>query len=202
MITVGINPEGSPVIHTGLASAGEIRSIDLDSGQTEFTTNEVEITIPYKDEDNDNRVDVIGILGKKLVCYTYNTARSEWEKIENSEVDTTDKAVTVKVNHFSYYGLFVPIAINLDNAHVYPNPYKPSKGHTKIWFADLTGHTRVRVFNVAGELVYDDELDTPIGELGWEVQNNNGEPIASGVYIYLLTNDANSKKKGKLAIIR
>ena len=100
------------------------------------------------------------------------------------------------------YGVFGVAAINLENAHVYPNSYKSSAGHTNIKFADLTSHTKVQIFNIIGELVYEDEKDTPFGELVWDVKNSIGEPIASGVYIYMITNNNGQTKKGKLAIIR
>ena len=100
------------------------------------------------------------------------------------------------------YGVFGVAAINLDNAHVYPNSYKPSAGHTNITFADLTSHAKIQIFNIIGELVYEDEKDTPTGELTWDVKNNKAENIASGVYMYMITNNAGQVKKGKLAIIR
>ena len=91
---------------------------------------------------------------------------------------------------------------DLSKVHCYPNPYKPSKGHTKITFSQLTTHTKLKIFNIAGELVYQDEQDTPNGELPWDVVNNNSEKLASGVYIYLIQDNSGSKAKGKFAVIR
>lgn len=102
--------------------------------------------------------------------------------------------------------LSVAMASKLENdltkAHVYPNPYKPSSGHKKITFARLTAHTKLKIFNIAGELVYDKEEDTPQGELPWDVVNDSGEKLASGVYIYLIMNNNGHKAKGKFAVIR
>jgi len=93
---------------------------------------------------------------------------------------------------------------DLKKAHCYPNPYKPNSGlgHRKITFARLTSYTKLRVYNVAGELVYKTECDTPSGELVWDVKNKNGEDIASGVYIYLLADKLEDKAKGKFSVIR
>ena len=93
---------------------------------------------------------------------------------------------------------------DLTKAHCYPNPYKPNSGlgHTKITFSRLTMHTKLRVYNVAGELVYDTEGDSPSGELVWTVKNKSGEDIASGAYIYLLADEFGHKAKGKVAVIR
>ncbi|MFH1541312.1 MAG: T9SS type A sorting domain-containing protein [Elusimicrobiota bacterium] len=102
---------------------------------------------------------------------------------------------------------------DLTKAHCYPNPFKPSLGHTKITFANLTSHTKVKVFNIAGKLVYENEDDTLNGELVWNASDNDGDPLASGLYIYIITgrtdssqvsvaNSQNHKKSGKIAIIR
>jgi hypothetical protein len=93
---------------------------------------------------------------------------------------------------------------DLSKAHCYPNPYKPNSGlgHTKITFSRLTSHTKLKVFNIVGELVYEKEEDTPSGELSWDVVNNNGEKLASGVYIYLITDNSGNKAKGKFAVIK
>ena len=36
----------------------------------------------------------------------------------------------------------------------------------------------------------------------WDVKNNFYEPVASGVYIYFLTDDTREKKTGKIVVIR
>jgi len=36
----------------------------------------------------------------------------------------------------------------------------------------------------------------------WDVKNNFGEQVASGVYIYFLTDDTKEKKIGKIVIIK
>jgi len=96
------------------------------------------------------------------------------------------------------------LAGDYTNAHCYPNPFKPNSGlgHGKITFTRLTSHSKLRIYNIAGELVYDTETDTPIGELAWNVKNNGGENVASGVYIYVLSNDLGHQKIGKLAVVR
>jgi len=99
------------------------------------------------------------------------------------------------------------LASNLVNAHVYPNPYKPNSNDgrfnaTSITFSQLTSHVKIRVYDIAGELVYNTEQDTPNGTLQWDVTNNRGSKLASGVYIYLVTDNNNNKAKGKFAVIK
>ena len=93
---------------------------------------------------------------------------------------------------------------DLENAHCYPNPYKPNSGmgHMNITFSHVTSHIQVKIFSVAGELVYSTEADTPTGELAWDVVNNYGQKLASGVFVYLITDNKGHKKIGKFAVIR
>ena len=101
-------------------------------------------------------------------------------------------------------GTFSKLENDLEKAHVYPNPYKPNSGlgHTRITFSHVTSHIQLKIFNIAGELVYDTEADTPTGELAWDVVNNYGEKLASGVFIYFITDPNGHKKIGKFAVIR
>jgi flagellar hook assembly protein FlgD len=93
------------------------------------------------------------------------------------------------------------IAQNLENVVVYPNPFKPSKGHTEIRFERLTKNVTIRIYNIAGELVRLEE-NIITGFFDWDVKNDSGEKVASGVYIYVITDDEGRIKKGKIAIIR
>ena len=200
-ISIEINPANVPAITSNLALVENIFKIELISGQTQFD-NDIEIILPYIDNNNDNIEDNKDITNTKLEVYTSRSLKSKWEKVTTTTLDKTNKQLTAKTKHLSYYAIFAVLQSDLNTAHVYPNPFKPSLGHTKIFFTNLTTRTKIKIFNLAGELIYEDEKDTPAGELSWDVKNNKGKPIASGVYIYMITNDNDQTKKGKLAIIR
>ena len=87
---------------------------------------------------------------------------------------------------------------NLTNVFAYPNPCRIYKGDRQITFKKLTGQANIKLFNIAGELVK--EIEHTNGTDA-EVWTNPGE-IASGVYIYLITNDRGQKAIGKLGIIK
>ena len=199
-IRIEINPVDAPTITENLVLIGYIFKIEID-GQSDFT-EDIEITLPYKDADNDNRIDDKDITSTKLLVYTYGSTSSKWEKVTTTTIDRTNKVMITKTRHLSFYGIFAVLQSDLNLVHMYPNPFKPSVGHTKIFFNNLTNHTKIKIFNIAGELIYEDEKDTPAGELSWDVKNGSGEPIASGVYIYIITNNIGQTKRGKLAIIR
>ncbi|MCX5781097.1 MAG: T9SS type A sorting domain-containing protein [Elusimicrobia bacterium] len=106
--------------------------------------------------------------------------------------------------NFENMGAISKLSSDFSNLHCYPNPYKPNSGlgHARITFSRLTSYTKVKIYNIAGELVYNAEAETPSGELSWDVINNSGEKIVSGVYIYAISNDIGHKKVGKFAVIR
>jgi len=85
------------------------------------------------------------------------------------------------------------LADNLLDVLVCPNPCRLSKD-TFITFQNLTPQSTIRIFNIAGE-----EIERlPENEYKWTPPHN----LASGVYIYLITNNQNQKATGKIGIIK
>ena len=89
---------------------------------------------------------------------------------------------------------------------IFPVPYKPNSG-TKydgdgITFLGLPDGSNIKIFNVAGELVYETTIKNANKNFVWNVQNNSGNKIASGIYIYYIVSSDGTKYKGKLAIER
>lgn len=97
-------------------------------------------------------------------------------------------------------GAFGALSETLDAAIAYPNPFQTRLGHTAVVFDNLTAEFRLRIYTVTGELVYDKTLTTGDGKFAWDVTNNDGERLAGGMYIYLLT--GGGKKTGKIVVIR
>lgn len=96
---------------------------------------------------------------------------------------------------------FVAAKNDLTAAHCYPVPFKPTLGHTKITFTELTRSARVRIYTLSGELVRRLDKDDSGKTLEWDARNERGSAVDSGVYLWLIEN-AVQKKKGKLMIIR
>lgn len=92
----------------------------------------------------------------------------------------------------------------LKDAKVYPSPFIPSNGNKVIRFINLTENTEIRIYTVTGELVKTltkEEIgDNSVVE--WDVKNDKGENVVSGIYIYLITNDKGDKKEGKFTIVK
>lgn len=91
---------------------------------------------------------------------------------------------------------------DVTNTFAFPNPFKPSKGHTTIKFAFLPNSGSIRIYSAAGELV-EKITFTDLGDkfLSWNVTNSSGEKVGSGVYIYIVES-GKKRKTGKLVIVR
>ncbi|MEW6679903.1 MAG: hypothetical protein AB1297_02620, partial [bacterium] len=95
---------------------------------------------------------------------------------------------------------------------VYPNPFRfySPYNHTKIKFGHpseeekkLTKEATIRIYNIAGELLKTIMVNPSDGGYKeWDVRNEAFEPLASGIYIYLITNPAGEKITGKIGIIK
>ena len=102
---------------------------------------------------------------------------------------------------------------------VYPNPYRPNDGNaatglpfditnprrTGIVFDNIPARVRIEVYNLRGERVFEETPSTGgQGFVTWNVQNKHtGQNVASGYYIYIVTDLATGQRvTGKLAIIR
>ena len=94
-------------------------------------------------------------------------------------------------------------ADDLSNVFVYPNPYRMSK-HTKpLTIAGLPGTATIRIYTPAGRLVR--TLSVEGGRDGgreWNLQNERGETVSSGVYLLRVNAPDESPVLEKAAIIR
>ena len=116
-------------------------------------------------------------------------------------IDTEHNTASAPTKSFSYFALYASLAENYNNVKVYPNPFKPSLGHTEIHFENLTINTNIEVFTVSGKLVWKKE-DIDTGEAVWDTRNQSGRKVASGVYICLIRNDVGDKTMVKAAVLR
>ena len=98
-------------------------------------------------------------------------------------------------------GPSIVFPVNLENLIVYPNPFNRLVGHQEISFHRLTIDVKIRVFSLTGELVKEEGVSWQY-DWTWDVRNMNGEQLARGVYLWIVTNSAGERKTGKIAIIK
>lgn len=109
-----------------------------------------------------------------------------------------------RVQKFSV-GLMSEELLSVDKIVVYPNPYKTQSGlgHNGIIFGRLPLRAKIEMFTLTGEKVREiNKEDISNDDVTWDVRNEDGRNLASGIYLYLVTDDHGGKKSGKIAVIR
>ncbi len=96
---------------------------------------------------------------------------------------------------------------DLDNVIVVPNPYRLSENANPIEFRNVTRRATIRIYSSAGDLIktIDHRNETSIER--WNGQNEGGERIAAGIYVYHIESLRKGAKgrisvSGKFAVIR
>jgi hypothetical protein len=94
----------------------------------------------------------------------------------------------------------------LDKVNVVPNPYynsstyEPNPFNRVIKFNHLPRICKIRIFNLAGDLVRTLDKNDDQSYLNWDVKTEQGLPVASGIYIYYIEAPGIGTKVGKMAI--
>lgn len=83
---------------------------------------------------------------------------------------------------------------------VFPNPCRLDRGMTQVTFDPLNGDSTIKIFTVSAHHVR--TLTTSSATATWDLKNESGERVASGVYRYLITNNLGQKVDGQIAIIK
>lgn len=94
-----------------------------------------------------------------------------------------------------------PAEVSVSSARVYPNPCTLSKGCTGVTFTRLTVRATIRIFTVSGEKVRTILKNDNINSVGWNLRNEAGSIVASGLYLYVVSGEGTSKT-GKIVIVR
>ncbi|MBN2406173.1 MAG: Ig-like domain-containing protein, partial [Elusimicrobia bacterium] len=178
------------------------------SDDKEITVNfskPVRLILPYSDKDDNGVIDGTypPVRETSLNIYYLDEKNDLWVKIPSS-VDTERNRVVGELTHFTVFALQGANDTDLSKSYAFPVPYMPNsgEGHTKITFTNLSSQATVNIYTVSGRLVR--TLEETDGDyiLDWEpVDNDDGEDVVSGVYIYRIFNDEEDKT-GKLIIIR
>ncbi len=185
----------------------EIEAFDV-NGDTITDTFEIPATITLSYEDSnpeDGFVDVDGtaplLREETLKVYWLDESHNLWVKLSGSKVYTDSNRVSADTFHFSIFSLHGEGTTDLSDAYAFPVPFIPSRGDDDITFTNISPLCTIKIYTLNGELVSTIEHTSGKRSHRWDVTNDRGDRLASGVYLYLIKNDKN-KKKGKLIIIR
>jgi hypothetical protein len=86
------------------------------------------------------------------------------------------------------------------DAKVYPSPYDPSEGNSMRFSVDRTTGGEVRIYTISGKLVKKLVIQSGESEVNWDVLNEEGNSITTGLYIYSIIDAEGNRRTGKLAI--
>lgn len=94
------------------------------------------------------------------------------------------------------FTLFAPSAADV---RVFPNPWRADRPTSEIHFNGLPSNSTLKIFTISGQWVR--TLSVTAGSASWDLKNDRGDMVASGLYIYVAMDNAGSKVRGKLAIV-
>ncbi len=99
------------------------------------------------------------------------------------------------------------VSADFSQTRVYPNPWRKDKHATlNVTFDRLPLGSTVKIFTVSGHFV--NTLTPTVDTATWDLTNDQGDKVASGIYIYLITtgdsgSSGNGQRiRGKLGVIR
>ncbi|MEW6679920.1 MAG: thermonuclease family protein [bacterium] len=151
------------------------------------------LILPYQDPDFSDEID-------DLSYRIYRLVNDRWIIVEGEQiVNPVLNTIQCSLNSISIYGIGFPIGLSISNVIVQPNPVKTNK-YDRVRFYGLNGRVTISVFNIAGELVFKGEFYPPSNNC-WNLLNNKGEKVSSGVY-FALIDDGKEKVIRKFAIIK
>lgn len=96
--------------------------------------------------------------------------------------------------------LIVPQA-NLSKVYAYPNPCRLGDGDSYITFANLIDYDSIKILTINGQLIRSFKKERQSSKLIWDMKNENGEPVSSGIYIFSVSN-CDGVQLGKVAVIK
>jgi subtilisin family serine protease len=89
--------------------------------------------------------------------------------------------------------------IGIEDVYIYPQPVKPQ--NNEVVFANIPEFSEIYIYNLNGRLVKQLTSESSYGGIIWDLKDNNGSMVSSGIYFYNLRwND--KSKQGKIAVIR
>lgn len=98
----------------------------------------------------------------------------------------------------------VASAADYGDIQVYPNPLSLSKGADKVYFDKLAPQSRVLLYDMAGNLLWQSDGDHEHGRTGqvvyWDGRNQSGRQVGPGTYYYYVFSD-NKRRAGKLLVV-
>jgi hypothetical protein len=161
--------------------AGDYKWISVDGGGVYYMTSDGQRTIKH---------------------FTKENSPLPTNSITDIKVDRkTGKVYFVSYNGIvTYQGDVADLTSNFGDVLVYPNPVVYSNFKGKVTIKGLAEKTNIRITDVAGNVVH--SAVARGGYYEWDLNNQRGARVASGIYFVLMTNeDGSDKATAKIAVV-
>jgi hypothetical protein len=89
---------------------------------------------------------------------------------------------------------------DLTQVKAYPNPCRGEEHQFEIRFMNLPAKVTLRLYSLDGQLVRTLLKDDASNRASWQLDNQQGTKVASGIYIYVIQDEAHTVK-GKVAVL-
>lgn len=167
--------------------------VDIEAGGTQ-PTKPIALSIGYRSQD------AAGHDPRRFIIGRYDPVGNRWVPLI-SQSDPSNQRVHAVTDHFSLFQILaVSPASSLSSPRAFPNPLRPSQGHTGISITSIPADARVRIFTVLGEKVRELQASAA-GIAFWDGRNAHGALVASGGY-YALIQSGDDKTITRLAVER
>jgi hypothetical protein len=194
-------PSVRPLIEQADAKIAEKSAIPFGTlGPLEFTANAepqgmVSISLSYPEGSST-------ALLNSLKAYVLDIESRSWIPVRNSRVDPGARIVTFDVARLGVFRLMAGSAPNLNGVIVYPNPFRPREAKDNaLKFIGLTDNVDIRIYTLSGDLVWGRHFEYTGGGATWNGRNSQGKEVASGLYVYQVTNGSGEKFTGRVSVI-
>ena len=186
-----------------VGAAEDLKMYDA-AGAAQAFSSPVTVTLPFSDLDADGMVDgPMPVRVRTLSVYWLDEAKSVWHRLPSSRVDVyaSSGTVSAETSHFTVFAAIGQADTDLSTAHAFPNPFVGGAGASAVTFTGLGQITTVRIYTTSGRLVREINAAPGAGVVDWDLKNDDGEFVASGLYLYRITS-GDSTATGKLGVVR
>lgn len=152
------------------------------------------LSICYSDKN------IVGFDESRFLIARYDSSGPVWVPLPSS-ADPAGNCVSARTSHFSIFQIMqAAAAASLDRVLVFPNPLRPSQGHTSMTFANLPAGAVVHLMTEQGQSINRVTSNT-VGIASWNGKNSGGEKAASGVY-WVRLESGSERKTIRVAVQR
>jgi hypothetical protein len=135
-------------------------------------------------------------------AYFLDKEITNWVPLRSSRHDPQSRTVTFTVYRSDVFRLMAASAHDLKSVIVYPNPFRPREAKDNVLkFIGLTDDVDLKIYTISGDLVWGRHYEYTGGGATWNGRNSQGKEVASGLYVYQVTNADGEKATGRISVL-